>query len=1325
MWQNYSVVARLDTQDDQYQKALLLCAIGEEALEVYNTFEFEAGQDSEKVSVIIAKFDDYFTGDTNETYERFKFNQRNQADGETFDNYLTELKNMRKTCNFCQCLSDSLLRDRIVLGIRDDTARKRLLQERKLDLKQCIDICKSVENATTQMGAYGSKREEIMAVNFKGKPARARREMKVEKLAEGSQKAKCKFCLKTHVLKKEMCPAWGKKCNVCGKLNHWKGSEMCRKKQVHCVENNTDSDSDIESVCPVTAYVNEVKANKDKPIYCKMLVGNKPVELQIDCGATVNIIPKSKIGESHIEPSNITLEMWNTKRMKALGTTKLEITNPKNSTKYLVKFVVVQQEFTPLLSRKAAEKMKLIVVNYDKFENVRHVEKIPQDIPDCFSDIFDEGLGTFPGVVNLTVKPDATPSVCGTKRLAVELKESVKTELDRLVSTGVLAKVETPTDWVSQVAVVTKGNGSLRICIDPRALNNALKREHYQLPVLEDVLPDLSKARIFSKVDLRHGFWHCVLDEKSSELTTFSTPFGRYKWTRLPFGLSVSSEIFQKRLHQALEGLSGVACIADDILIYGAGNSDIEAVEDHDKNMRKLLERCREKSIKLNKDKLSLRVKELEFMGHRITSQGLKPDPHKTEAILKLEAPKNKEEIQRFCGAVNYLAKFLPNLSQVIEPIRQLTRSDIEWQWTGAQDKAFQEIKHMVTKTPVLAYYDPKKELSIQCDASSKGIGAALLQEGKPIAYASRALTDPETRYATIEKEMLAIVYSLEKWHQFAFARHVTVYTDHKPLESIVKKPLDRAPKRLQSMLLRCLAYDVDIKYNPGSSMHLADMMSRSYLPATCEDNQTEFETVNAVKFLPMREERIQQVRQATEKDNCLQLLKTTILKGWPDDKAKIPLQLTPYYSYRDELGVHDGLVFKGDRLVVPHSMREEMKRDIHIAHSGIEGCLRRARECVYWPGMNSEIKHWISTCEPCRQFEVSHSKETLMSHDVPERPWEKVGVDLLTLHQKNYLITVDYYSNFWELDRLEKTTSTAVIRKLKAHFARYGIPSQLISDNGPQFVSAQFQKFTQDWDIEHLTTSPHNSKANGKAESAVKSAKRLLRKTSKGGEDQYLALLSLRNTPNQGVDSSPVQRLMNRRTRTLLPVTTRLLEPRTSCKETERKKLYNQKQRQAHYYNQGAKNLQPLEEGDTVRMKPFVLGQKEWKKGVVTNRLDERSYEVCMGDTLYRRNRAHLRKTEELPDRNIGLMYSQDKDMAREKQSAKEHSKTQFDCEEQGEANAELIEPKSPNMKATEGTHKTQTQDCSKTSVKDLTSPLRTRSGRAVRKPSRFKDFV
>ena len=703
MWENYSIATRLDQQDERYQKATFLCTIGEEALEIFNVFEFSTSENPNKVSTIIQKFDEYFAGDINETYERYKFNQRQQLEGENFHTYLTELKSLRKTCNFCTCLSDSLLRDRIVLGIRDDHARKRLLQERKLDLKQCIDICKSVESATTHMGVFTTKKEEIMAVSKYGKSAskphgdtRTTRQRQNGKFAEQSNQPKCKFCLKNHPLKREQCPAWQKRCNSCGLLNHWKGSEVCKNKQVHCIAQNTppydsDSDSDVATykVRPVDAYVNGVKFDKGKPVYCEMLVASKPLKLQIDCGATVCLIPKSQIGDTPVDPVNITLEMWNKRKMKALGVCKLIVLNPKTSQQYLVKFVVVQEELTPLLSRKAAEKMKLITVNYDSFERIRVVDEVSCDIPDRFPNVFIEELGTLPGTVHLTLKSESDPVVRGPKRIPVELKEPVKKELDRLVDLGVLTPVEQPTDWVNQMAIGVKKGGGLRICIDPRALNCAMKREHYQLPILEDILPDLTRAKVFSKVDLRHGYWHCTLDKESSELTTFATPFGRYRWTRLPFGLSASSEIFQKRLLQALEGLSGVACIADDILIYGIGDTKADAMADHDQNLRRLLERCQEMSIKLNQDKLTLRVDTLDFMGHRLTADGLKPDPTKVEAIVNMEAPKDKSEVQRFCGAVNYLAKFLPKLSNVLEPIRQLTKTDIAWHWMEPQEKAF------------------------------------------------------------------------------------------------------------------------------------------------------------------------------------------------------------------------------------------------------------------------------------------------------------------------------------------------------------------------------------------------------------------------------------------------------------------------------------------------------------------------------------------------------------------------------------------------------------------------------------------------------------
>jgi hypothetical protein len=258
------------------------------------------------------------------------------------------------------------------------------------------------------------------------------------------------------------------------------------------------------------------------------------------------------------------------------------------------------------------------------------------------------------------------------RKVPIALKEKVSTALKKMVKKGVLAKVDTPTDWVNQMAVQEKKSGDVRICLDPRSLNEVLKREQYVLPVIDDILPKLVNAKVFTKLDLRNGYWHLKLDEKSSYLTTFITDSGRYRWLRLPFGLSVSSEIFQKRLHQALEGLDGVVCVADDIVVYGCGDNPDEATKDHDQKLIDVLKRCREIGIKLSKEKAEIRKEKITFLGHEVTSEGLRVDEGKVKAITELPAPENKQDIQVLLGTVNYLAKFLPNLSQVMEPVRQL-----------------------------------------------------------------------------------------------------------------------------------------------------------------------------------------------------------------------------------------------------------------------------------------------------------------------------------------------------------------------------------------------------------------------------------------------------------------------------------------------------------------------------------------------------------------------------------------------------------------------------------------------------------------------------
>ena len=259
--------------------------------------------------------------------------------------------------------------------------------------------------------------------------------------------------------------------------------------------------------------------------------------------------------------------------------------------------------------------------------------------------------------------------------LAIE--ESVKEKLDRLVEKGVLVPVTGPTVWVSQMAVLHKPSGKLRICVDPQPLNAALEREHYKLPVFNDVLPKLKDSKAFSKLDVQEAYWHVRLDEESSKLTTMITPFGRYRWKRLLFGLKVSSAIFQRKLDAALGGLEGVSSVVDDVVVAGCGRTMEEAQVDNQQKLTKTLKRCAEKNIVRNKDKQQTGLTEITFHGYRITKDGMKADEAKVQATRDMPAPNDVAGVKRLCGMVQYMSRFLPDLAETIKPIRALTRKDL------------------------------------------------------------------------------------------------------------------------------------------------------------------------------------------------------------------------------------------------------------------------------------------------------------------------------------------------------------------------------------------------------------------------------------------------------------------------------------------------------------------------------------------------------------------------------------------------------------------------------------------------------------------------
>ena len=306
-----------------------------------------------------------------------------------------------------------------------------------------------------------------------------------------------------------------------------------------------------------------------------------------------------------------------------------------------------------------------------------------------------------------------------------------------------------------------------------------------------------------------------------------------------------------------------------------------EAVKDHDATLLKLLDRCREKNLKLNREKLQLNCSETPFIGHVLTLEGLKPDPSKVEAILKIERLKDVVAVRRLVGLVNYLSKFLRKLSELCEPLRRLTHKDIEWRLSEEQEEAFEKVKHPVTSTPVLRYVNSSLPVEGQGDTSSSGIGFVLMQNGHPVSYSSRALTVSQKKYSQIEKELLAQVFGVERNHQLVDGRKIVLWSDHKPLVTISRKPLATAPKRLQRLLLRFQQYDFEIRYKPGPEIYLSDTLSRAYLSTTDRSPaEEEAERIHGSDFLPISEPQLVEVQHETAADLVMQALTQVIGAG-------------------------------------------------------------------------------------------------------------------------------------------------------------------------------------------------------------------------------------------------------------------------------------------------------------------------------------------------------------------------------------------------------------------------------------------------------------
>ncbi|UYV82717.1 K02A2.6-like, partial [Cordylochernes scorpioides] len=420
------------------------------------------------------------------------------------------------------------------------------------------------------------------------------------------------------------------------------------------------------------------------------------------------------------------------------------------------------------------------------------------------------GVGLLKNKQSILIKEEAIPQAYTARRFPLALREPVREELEKMSKLGVIKKINKPTEWSHPMVVVKKPNGDVRICIDPRKLNYWIKRERYMMPSPEEVLALIQKANIYTVLDAKYAFWQIPLTDEASLLTTMSTPYGRYCYTRMLYGLSSAPEIFQRIIHQLYLGVPNVVTYMDDVLIY----SDSET--EHLKILEQVLKIARENGLKFDKTKTQLMQPSVRYLGHIVSTEGIRPLESKVKSILDMLRPQDKKALQRFLGMVTYLAKFLPNLSDKTANMRLLLRKNEPWVWNDLRERDYRDLKLQLTSAPCLRHFDPKLDIEISTGASSNGLGAVLQQQGVPITYSSTALSAAQKKYSQIEKELLAVYFGCKRNHLYLYGRKFTAFTDHKPLLTIMKKPMVDLSPRLQHLVLQLQHYDFDLKYIPG-----------------------------------------------------------------------------------------------------------------------------------------------------------------------------------------------------------------------------------------------------------------------------------------------------------------------------------------------------------------------------------------------------------------------------------------------------------------------------------------------------------------------------
>lgn len=1205
-----------DIGDDDKKRAALIAILGGDAVQLLASLCSPDKLEDKTFDQLVKFLDDHF-GRRNEVAEAYVFDTRNQSQSESISDFVLALKKLSTHCNFGPTAQlKQKLRNRLVAGVRSDTIRQALIREGpNLTWDSAVTLATQMDDyQSSAMARQSATTVEVNAVQ-RGGPAANRSQgssNSAPNLGPHSTKAKysvsrsrCWRCGKNNH-GPEFCRFKEATCHACGSAGHIK--PMCRERpraQANVVDHTRENDNfDSLTVANTLVVANSYASN---PYTVHVSVNDVNLKMEIDTGASISLIPylvyqryfrNVKLFKSDVNFCSFTGDV-----VKCNGKMLVTVRH-HNQTSRLWLHVLEASHYT-LLGRDWLRELHM------DWQSIKSVSKASVSGLDKllseYSSIF-KGQGLLKGSpAKLELIEGAIPKRSKPYRVPIALQSTVDKELDRLISEGILEPVE-HSDWATSLMFVPKSDGSVRPCGDFKSTVNPMLKDVAPPQInMDDILCDLAGNKFFSNLDFAQAYNQMAIDEKSRELLTLVTHRGLVQYTRLPFGIKTAPSLWQRAVERVLGDIKGIHIYYDDILVAG------RTVEEHNHRLETVFKRVAEHGLKLKLSKCSFLKSEVNYLGHIIDEHGTRPLPAKIDSILQTETPRDKSKVRSYLGLLNFYRRYLPNLAAVVAPMSALLKDHVKFEWTKDAEYSFEKSKEVIRTSDLLVHYDPNIPVKLTCDASRVGIAAVMSHTidgvDRPIQFASQKLTSAQTLYPQIEREGLAIVFGLDKFRHYLYGRHFVLVTDNQALSKIFAPnkglPVMTA-ERIQRWALKLSAYNYSVEWR-RSADNEADFLSRY---PSGEGNVDLGEEGCAFVFkldglrLPITSS---QVSRATCRDRLLSRVLRLVNEGWPNELCAADSELCSFFTRKTELSVMSGVVMWGNRVVVPQSLQSEVLQELHVGHLGMSKMKSVARSCVWWPGLDKAIEGACRACDSC----MSTSNDPTVANHHPwlptSRPYQRIHIDYAGPIEGGHmlLVIVDSFTKWPEVCITKSTSSYSTINLLRPIFARWGIPEELVSDNGPQFCSTEFGAFTAHLGIRHKRGAPYHPATNGLAERFVQTVKKGLKAASSEGSDLHYRLsqflMAYRNAPHSTTGQSPAQLMLGR------PLRSRLdsVKPEFVSKQLEI-----------------AQNTQirDMEIGANVWVRCY-LGAVKWKQGIVLDKIGPLCYYVEVEGKKWKRH--------------------------------------------------------------------------------------------------------